>query len=170
MAGKPNKKKPASKQRGKRKAGFSRRTLMSFVSVLVIAMFALAAPAFILMLVGMVPTIVALVVDREPEKYTAMSVAAANFAGVVPFVVELLVGNSTMSDAFAMLTDVFVMAVVYGAAGIGWCLIAALPSVTTVFMKLSADSKVMRLRGDQAKLVVEWGEDVAIVEAAKETA
>lgn len=156
----PNRKGRQGKPVRKRSAG--RRLLMMCISVLCISMFMFAAPAVIVMLIGMVPTVVALIIDRDPEKYTAMSVGAANFAGVVPFVVELLVGNPTMTHAFAMLTDVFVVVVMYGAAAAGWVLVFVLPPVAAVLLRMSADSKIARLRSEQAKLVAEWGREVAL--------
>ncbi len=120
-----------------------------------------AAPALLLLAVGCTPAMVAYVVDREPDRNATLAVAAANVAGVAPFIVELLVAGATMDRAMTMLSDVFVIAVMFGTAGIGWVLVLGMPKIATVYIEVTNETKIKLMRREQQRLVEEWGEDIA---------
>ena len=52
-------------------------------TVVVLGLLVLAPPALIVLFVGMAPTAAAIFIDRDPQKYSSISVAAMNFAGVM---------------------------------------------------------------------------------------
>ena len=130
-------------------------------TVVVMALLVVAAPAVIVLFVGMVPTAVATFIDSDPRKYASISVAAMNFAGVSPYLADFLLGTASFGHAIEMITDVFVLVVIYGAAGVGWVLVMALPPVTAIILGVVADSRIQTLRKEQEKLVEEWGDSVA---------
>lgn len=101
--------------------------LFMLIGVIFVGLMLFATPALLVFVVGCVPAIVAFIIDREPGRNATLAVAAANVAGVAPFIVELLVAGLTMARATAMLSDVFVIAVVRGTAGIGWLLVLEIP-------------------------------------------
>src|SRR4051812_49913471 len=76
-------------------------------------------PSTILLAVGMIPTAVAYVVDRDPDKTAPMTVGGLNFVGVVTFLVNLWQAGHTMAALSKVLTDPFAWLVMYGAAGLG---------------------------------------------------
>jgi hypothetical protein len=115
----------------------------------------------IVFFLGMVPTFVALVVDRTSQKYAAVCVAALNFAGVFPYLLKLWQGLQTMDAANRIVTDVFVLFVMYGAAAFGWMLFATIPPVVQSFLAVLDQRRVAQLRADQKRIVEEWGESVA---------
>src|SRR3546814_7242857 len=75
----------------------------------VLALVVFAAPAFVVFSVGMVPAIVAVIVDRDPARNATIAVSATNLAGVVPSVPELLAAPASLADAVALVTDMFVL-------------------------------------------------------------
>src|SRR4051812_49622631 len=79
-------------------------------------------PSTILLAVGMIPTAVAYVVDRDPDKTAPMTVGGLNFVGVVTFLVNLWQAGHTMAALSKVLTNPFAWLVMYGAAGLGWSL------------------------------------------------
>ena len=118
-------------------------------------------PSMIVVLVGMVPSIVALVVDRSPRKYGTLTIAALNFAGVLPYLVKLWAKSQNLENALNIVVDVFTLMVMYGAAGFGWMIFLTIPTfVASIFMVIS-QRRIAVLRENQRKILEEWGESVA---------
>jgi len=141
--------------------GIGRRIAMLLLVLSAGGLLFVGAPLFIVFLVGMVPTVVAFICDRDREKYTAIAICAGNAGGVVPFLLELAQKGSTVSHAASTVTDVFALAVMYGAAAAGWGLVLVVPSFVSVYMNVTTDSRIQRLRKQQTKLVDEWGSTVS---------
>lgn len=137
------------------------RAVIISLCVVAIGLFIFAAPALIVFTVGMVPTAVAIFIDRDPNRYASVSVSAMNFAGVSFYLTEFIFGSASLSRALALVSDVFVLAVIYGAAAAGWLLILALPPMSAIVLKVMSDSKIQALRKDQNQLIEEWGKEVA---------
>lgn len=140
--------------------GRGRRLALILLLLLGAMLFFFAAPLFIVFLIGMVPTIVAFVCDRDREKFTAIAVGAGNLAGVVPFLISLAVLGPTLNRAAETITDVFSIAVMYGAAAGGWMVVYVLPPIVAVYMNVTTETRIQKLRKDQRKLVETWGADV----------
>ena len=111
--------------------------------------------------VGLVPTVVAAVIDRRPERFATFSVAAMNLVGVVPFLLDLWEEGSTMENALEIISDPFYWLSGYAAASVGWLIFFSMPAVCGVIVKMRHDSKVESLRKYQEDLIEEWGREVA---------
>ncbi len=134
--------------------------IYSVVGLILVGLMMFATPAFLLFMVGVVPAMVAVVVDREPGRNATLAVCATNVAGVAPFVVELVISGATMSHALSMMSDVFVLAVMYGTAARGWGLVLGMPKVAAVYINVTNEARVQALRREQKRLVDEWGAGV----------
>lgn len=145
----------ARRSRGRRASGTS-PWLMLLMGIVVIA-FLFALPTVPILLLGMIPTVVAVVVDRSPGKTAAVCVAGLNFAGVAPFIAALWSGPNTLNHSLAIITDIYTWLGMYGAAACGWLLFLALPPVLTSFLRIHEAQRVASLRASQAKLKEEWG-------------
>ena len=132
------------------------------IGLIVLGLMVFAAPALLLFAVGSIPAMVAYVVDREPGRNATLAVAAANFAGVAPFIFELLVKGPSMDRALMMLSDVFVIAVMFGTAGIGWLLVLGMPKIATVYIEVTNEAKIKQMRREQKRLVEEWGAGITV--------
>jgi len=110
---------------------------------------------------GMMPTMVALIIDRTQQKYAAICVAGLNFAGVFPYLLKLWQGPQTFDAAGQIITDVFALFVMYGAAGFGWMVFTAVPPVVHAVLTILDQQRVTLLRTNQRRIVEEWGESVA---------
>lgn len=78
-----------------------------------------ALPTAIILGIGMLPTVVAYLVDRTPGRCTTMTVAGLNFTGVAPYLMKLWMTKSGIANAVAIVVDPFALVVMYGAAGAG---------------------------------------------------
>ncbi|NKB48926.1 MAG: hypothetical protein GKS02_06125 [Alphaproteobacteria bacterium] len=157
MAKKKNK--PVAKRARRSRGGLP--LLMLGFSAVAIGLLVVAAPALILLFVGMAPTAVAIFIDREPEKHAAISVAILNFAGLSPYLADFILGAATFSQAIALVSNVFVLVVIYGAAAAGWVLVLLLPPVSAIVLGVVTDGRIETLRKEQKQLIEDWGEGVA---------
>ena len=56
---------------------------------------------------GMLPTLVAYIVDRSPRNYSMYCIGGMNLSGVFPYLLDLWTGNDDFNAAIEILTDVF---------------------------------------------------------------
>lgn len=121
----------------------------------------LALPSVILVVVGMLPSLAAIIVDRSKQRYLTFSVGAMNFCGLFPQLLKLWTGMNTVDSAVALLTDVFSLFTMYGAAALGWLIFLGVPPVVSAFMSVMAQRRITMRRELQQELVERWGEEVA---------
>jgi hypothetical protein len=126
-------------------------------------------PSTILLAVGMIPTAVAYVVDRDPDKTARMTVGGMNLAGVAAFLITLWKGGHTMAGLSKILTDPFSWLVMYGAAGLGWTLYYGIPPAVVGWVILRGESRIAQRIEEQRELIALWGTEVnGIVEEVKD--
>jgi hypothetical protein len=125
-----------------------------------IGMAVFAAPTCVLVLFGMVPSIVAYVVDRGKRPMQAFTIAPLNLAGLMPYLMELWTGHDQMPTVVHLLTNVYVWLVIYLSAGAGWLVFLGMPQIVTFVLQRSLDSRRDKLKALQAKLRADWGAEV----------
>jgi hypothetical protein len=128
-----------------------------------IGMAVFAAPTSVLLLFGMVPSIVAYVVDRGKRPMQAFTIAPLNLAGLMPYLMQLWSGGGRdqMPTVVHLLTDVYVWLVIYLAAGAGWLIFLGMPRVVVLVMQSSLDRRKAKLKELQSKLKADWGPQVS---------
>ena len=147
----------------KRRRGPGIVTLVLMVPVLGFLM-----PSCIVLLSGMVPTIVAFVIDRTRGKYLTVTVALMNFCGTLPGLTRLWETGQSYRAAEALAFDPFHWLASYGAAAVGWLIYLGVPPILSAYYARATGTRIETLRRDQATLVEAWGEEVAEAEAARE--
>jgi len=151
---------PVPPARGLRKVVW---ILLCLVALLVISL-----PTVLLLLFGMLPTIVAWVIDRSQQKYATFCVCGMNFSGVFPFLSDVWFKDHSTDAAVRILTNVFDLMVIYGAAAFGWMMFIAVPPVITQFISAMLQRRVQVLRAQQQTIVEEWGEGVSMLVEAQQ--
>lgn len=129
---------------------------LTILSLLIIV----ALPTVMFLGFSMLPALVAGLVDRTEEKSATFCVGGLNFCGVFPYLLDLWFGDHTVSQATQMLTDVFVLAVMYGGAGMGWMLYLSLPPVIASFIQVMSERRLEQLRKTQKAIIQEWGDEI----------
>ena len=129
--------------------------LIIFTLLLVVAL-----PTVLFMAFSMMPGLVAYIIDRTEEKSATFCVGGLNFCGAFPYLLELWLGDHTVGQAMQLLTDVFVLAVMYGGAAMGWMLYLSLPPVIASFIQVMSQKRLEQLRGTQRALLEEWGDEL----------
>lgn len=150
-----------SKQTDGRKAQSDRALGLLIALSVFLALLVFSLPTVIVLFIGMLPSVVAAIIDRSDERHFAYSVAAFNFCGVFPFMLEMWTGEHSISAASNTITDVFTLVVMYGAAAFGWMVYQSVPPVIAQFLATIAQRRVNTLRAQQRKIVDEWGPGVA---------
>jgi hypothetical protein len=156
MTAEPDKIEVAEPVGGVAKRGASATVAMALVAVLAVT----ALPLCILLLTGLVPTMVATVVDRYRAKYLTRAVGFMNLAGLTPLIVQLWSHGLAMDGVAGILSRPINWLTMYGAAGIGWGLFLGMPSLARVFVDIRADQLQRDLRARAKLLAEEWGEEV----------
>ena len=118
-------------------------------------------PTAIVLVVLMLPTLVAFVIDRQVGRPFTITVGLLNASGSLPGILELWSQGHTMASAQVVLTSVVFWFGAYLAAAVGWTLYTSLPPLMRRYYGSITDSRVKALQKDQEKLIEEWGEEVA---------
>ena len=138
-----------------------RTTIVLWVSSGMVALLVFALPTVFLFFFGMLPTFVAYIVDRNKDKYATFCVASMNFCGVFPYLMDLWINGHTITAATNIMTDVFALVIIYGAAACGWVIYSSLPPIVSSLLGAIEQRRIAALRGQQRKLILEWGVPVS---------
>jgi len=141
----------------KRKIPFS----VKFAILCLIVIAALFYPTTVLVMGCMVPTYVAALTDRNPQKTAWITVGAMNLAGTVPAVVMLWQSGQRLDHALAELLQTMTLIVAYGAAGIGWILYYNITPFVSSMMLLRNEKRLKDIEKRQKDLIRKWGEGVS---------
>ncbi len=118
-------------------------------------------PTVMVALGGMLPTLVAFIVDNRKERYAARTVGYLNLSGVFIVCLDMWAGDHTWQAALEMLYEPFNWLIMFGTAALGWVLYFIMPPISGTYLKISNDLKLRTLLGEQEKLVKEWGHGVS---------
>ena len=135
-----------------------------FTPLLII--FSLAAIVFIQMtyiflIIGMLPSIVAYIVDKRPGKMAFQAVACFNLAGMLHYLAELVfIQGNDPGAVQQMMQDGTVWLTIFTSAAMGWVMIFALPYLMNTILAGINSGQVMRLESMQKKLEDKWGDDI----------
>jgi hypothetical protein len=114
-----------------------------------------------IILAGMIPTMVAYVIDRDSSKPAAIAVGGFNFCGCLPFAILLWKGDHSFRQSFQILSQPLSWLLMFGAAAIGWAFYFGIPPLIAGAEVAKAERKIEALKKRKVSLVQEWGPDVA---------
>lgn len=116
--------------------------------------------AFVFLLAGMLPSIVAGLVDTSRGRHIFASVGAMNFAGVFPPLFDILMQPNVANATVEKISDPAVWFIMYLAAAMGWVLIWLCPLVCQFILHTVYKGQIIRLEMQQKRLIDEWGPEV----------
>lgn len=131
--------------------------------------FGLAAPfclPTLLLCLALLPTLVVLITDRDPEHSAAATIGFMNFAGLTPFLIDLWLKGQTWEAAFAIMREPTNWMIMLGGAAIGQLILYAVPPVMLTFTVASLEHRMKRLNEGLEQLKITWGPDVGNPKAA----
>lgn len=135
---------------------------MGFILVMVCmgAMVPFMLPTLVL-LVGMVPTVVALFTESDRKGSSVAAIGAMNAAGIAPFVIDLWAKGQTMQNVFIILRDPQTWLIMFGAAFVGHLILFAVPQAIASMTAARAETRIKILKNNLEILKTTWGPDVA---------
>lgn len=140
------------------------RKKSKLVRFVIVPLTLIAAPFLmptLLLLVGMLPTLVALVTDDDEHQSRAVTIGSMNFVGVAPFLIDLWIKGQTMEVALQIARDPQTWLIMLGAAGIGQLLLFTLTPLAASFTLFQEQARLAKLKEGITELKAVWGEDIA---------
>ncbi len=117
-------------------------------------------PTTILFVIGMIPTLVSVYVDKDPKKRSAYAIGSLNLAPVIGYTIILWSEGHLMSNLMIMLTNPTTLMIIYFSAWVGWVIHYFIPPIVAEFVKKSALKRLKTIKIEQARLVKDWGDGV----------
>ncbi len=112
------------------------------------------------LVIGLLPGMVSLAMDRRSGKFASKTITAFNLAGLVPHVAGMLASGSPNHTAASMLLDFYIWFWVYSFAAFGMGLVHFVPHVVQLYYEIRAQYIHKKLSYFQERLVDEWGEAI----------
>ena len=134
---------------------------MIVTAVFLLPVIGVLLPTCLVLLVGMLPTAVAYMIDRGRDKCLTITVGLLNFCGNLPGVIDLWSNAQAYDAAVAVATDPMSLLMAYAAAALGWMISFALPPVVGTFYGVVTHHRIHAIQRRQVVLVESWGEEVA---------
>ncbi|MBN66239.1 MAG: hypothetical protein CMM94_01555 [Rickettsiales bacterium] len=115
---------------------------------------------FIFFILGILPSIVAFLIDRSPGRTTFHTIMACNMSGVLIMLFPLFADGNQPSTLMMMMTDVFNWFIIYMSAAFGWFLVWGSPYMGHLIINAFNQRHISKLEHTQKRLRSEWGPEV----------
>ena len=132
----------------------------------IVPLCAVFLPTLVLLTPLMLPTIAALMFDRDKGKHLALAVGMLNFCGSLQGLGALWAEGQTFKDVWPVLGDPLIWMFAYAAAGMAWLVYIIIPPIISTYYKAASEARIRTLMQKQQKLIDAWGDDLR--EAANE--
>ena len=117
-----------------------------------------ALPTVIILLIGLMPTITAILTDsKNINKITV--IGCFNMAGVFVCLVNLL-NQYSANQEITILGNVFNIIIMLGAAALGMIIYFELPGLFVMISKSSAHRRLHNIENKLEKITSEWGQEI----------
>jgi hypothetical protein len=114
----------------------------------------------VIMVVGMIPTIVAAIVDRSEGRTRSLTIGAMNFAGCVPFMLEIFKKGNSLETSIAYMLEPRTIVVIYFAAAMGYLIDWAMTGIVSSVIVQKTKGRLREIKKDQKELTERWGMEV----------
>ena len=129
---------------------------MLFVTALVFL------PSTIVFSVCMVPTLVAAIIDNNPQRTAWLTIGAMNLAGTVPVWFNLWDAGHTPQAAFQLVTQPTTILISYGGACVGWLIYTNITPFIAAIVLNKNERRVKEIHKQQQAMVKKWGDSVKL--------
>ncbi len=135
--------------------------LQVLVALLMLVMLGIAfAGAALFLFLCMIPTYIALFIDRQLPRTLGLTVGAANLAGTVPNFLEVLKLNNNPGNALSFALQPSTLAMAYAGAGIGWLIHLAVTRFVALVIVSKAEMRIQKLAKREQVLIERWGPEI----------
>jgi hypothetical protein len=119
-------------------------------------------PTTMILLAGMMPTLAANIIDKSRQKSRAISVGMMNFAGCMPFLLELWLGPApnSMDAATVIVLQPKTIIIIYVVAAAGYAIEAAVTGMVATMMQQRARARLREIERSLVEMTDRWQEYV----------
>lgn len=118
-------------------------------------------PTTILLFFGMIPTLVAGIVDRSKRGTRVITVGAMNLAGCTPFLLDLWTSGHSMEIALTLLSSPVTVIVMWMAAVVGYMIDWSVSGIVSTVLVQRAEARLQSIRKRHEALAERWGPEVS---------
>lgn len=155
MAKKKNKK--SNKVKKKSNNLSLKNLLFTLVGAAIVIVF---LPTSALLAVGMLPTLVAYIVDRQPGKNKTFTIGVMNFSGCFPYVLQIWLNSNSLDLSFSFLMQPKTYVVMYGAAAIGYIIDWSVTHIVSAILIQRSEKRLSKIQKEKEALEIRWGTEV----------
>ncbi len=114
----------------------------------------------IMFIIGMLPSIVVVFLEKKGLKYKAYTVAAMNFAGCAPFLFSLWQRGGSYEQSMLIITDQTAIVVMYTAAAVGYMMFWAVQGIVSSLLFQQGQQRLEYVKKRKQELFERWGGEV----------
>ncbi|HPF77899.1 MAG TPA: hypothetical protein PLF01_01285 [Alphaproteobacteria bacterium] len=148
----------AKKNKQAKKSGIGFKWI--FLSVFFLAFMIMFMPTTFLLAVGLLPTFVAIAVDREPGRNKSFTIGAMNFSGCFPYLLGLWTKSNSMDQVMGYIADPKTIIVMYSAAGIGYLINWLVTMGVSSILVQRSRMRIKKIEEEKKALEERWGKHV----------
>lgn len=130
--------------------------------ILLIAMgcSAISVYSVIIVLFGLLPGMVAIIVDQDRNHFISKIVLNYNAIGIVPYIFKIFQSANPNNMAISLIIDPRTWMLIFSSAALGWLIYWAFPQAASAVQNVKSSIKVRQLEIELEKLSTEWGEEI----------
>ncbi len=106
---------------------------------------------------AMLPTIIAILFDRNYHKCASATICSFNLIGVLPYLMRLWNSQSINNMAKSIIVDIDTWMVIYGVAFVGQLLYLAIPSLVIKYHAAKNQVQINNLEKKYKQITEQWG-------------
>lgn len=107
-----------------------------------------------------IPTFVAAIVDKDPQKFLTFSVFNLNLATSIPYGLRLLALGGDWNHSWHLLLSHSTWLILFMACGIGWGLHLGIPKAAQIVLQNSSRRQLKEIQKKKDELCSFWGDGV----------
>jgi len=115
---------------------------------------------FAFLAIGLLPAIVAAILDNSKGRLVGKTVFAFNLAGMAPHLISILLSGMPNQASLSVLQNPTSWLMVYGFAAFGWGVVYTIPQMVLLYLEIKASYLVKKYEHFQKELVDEWGDGI----------
>lgn len=131
-----------------------------FLWIFLLPLIWLGYPTVLMMTLGMLPTLVSWLMERDFGNPRTLSIGVFNMCGVIPYLIELWEHYQSLKYAMQIFMDVNSWFMMYGTAFVGYTIYWGVPKIVLGAMRITARKRIRYLKQAQGVLLKEWGNQI----------
>ena len=118
-------------------------------------------PTTLVLAIGMLPTIVAYIVDRSYEKNKTFTIGSMNFAGCFPYLITLWTGENTTPVALNHIMNPETIIIIYSIAALGYLINWIVVAFVKTLIVQKSHMKIKTIDKNLKAMEERWGRKVS---------